>query len=113
MSFPVLDDKGYFGIINRVDLVQLMLHPELFQLEGEEPTEDVIKFHKIHTDKLHEDEERILRDVKETEGNENQVLHLIPYTNRSSIALPDTFSLHRAYLLLRLDCKAIRACFAK
>ena len=61
MSFPVLDDKGYFGIINRVDLVQLMLHPELFQLEGEEPTEDIIKFHKIHTDKLHEDEERILR----------------------------------------------------
>lgn len=101
MSFPVLDDKGYSGIINRIDLVQLFLHPEIFQMEGEEPIAEVLKFHRIHTDKLHEEEQKIVTEIKQREGNENQFIHLLPYTNRSSIALPDTFSLHRAYLLLR------------
>ena len=32
MSFPVCDEKGYCGIINRIDLVQLLLHPEIFQI---------------------------------------------------------------------------------
>jgi CBS domain-containing protein len=34
MSFPVLDDKGYCGTINRIDLIQLLQHRELFQLPG-------------------------------------------------------------------------------
>jgi len=99
MSFPVLDDKGYCGTINRIDLIQLLQHRELFQLPDEPQRTDVLKFHSVHTDKVHDDEDLILDSAIEHGSEKN--LYILPYTNRSSIALPDSFSLHRAYLLLR------------
>jgi chloride channel 7 len=99
MSFPVVDDKGFCGVINRIDLTNLLQYPEVFRKRTDPPPDELIKYHSIHTDKIPEEENDILHAAKNTD--ENLYIHLLPYTNRSSVALPDNFSLHRAYLLLR------------
>ena len=51
MSFPVVDDKGFCGVINRIDLTNLLQYPEVFRKRTDPPPDELIKYHSIHTDK--------------------------------------------------------------
>jgi hypothetical protein len=82
-------------------LSNVYIFDPLILLKTETKTETILKFHRIHSDKLHEEEPKILTETAGTDCNHDKIIHLLPYTNRSSVALPETFSLHRAYLLLR------------
>ena len=113
MSFPVVDDKGFCGVINRIDLTNLLQYPEVFRKRTDPPPDELIKYHSIHTDKdrfdnlyhicinyaaycmhnmlswvfkpskIPEEENDILHAAKNTD--ENLFIHLLPYTNRSSV----------------------------
>ena len=50
MSFPVVDDKGFCGVINRIDLTNLLQYPEVFRKRTDPPPDELIKYHSIHTD---------------------------------------------------------------
>lgn len=53
MSFPVVDDRGFCGVINRIDLTNLLQFPEQFRKLNDPPNEEeIIKFHAVHTDKV-------------------------------------------------------------
>ena len=53
MSFPVVDDRGFCGVINRIDLTNLLQFPEQFRKKEDPPNdEQIVKFHAVHTDKV-------------------------------------------------------------
>lgn len=53
MSFPVVDDRGFCGVINRIDLTNLLQFPEQFRKKDDPPNEEqIVKFHAVHTDKV-------------------------------------------------------------
>ena len=47
----MVDDKGFCGVINRIDLTNLLQYPEVFRKRTDPPPDELIKYHSIHTDK--------------------------------------------------------------
>lgn len=49
----MVDDRGFCGVINRIDLTNLLQFPEQFRKLNDPPNEEeIIKFHAVHTDKV-------------------------------------------------------------
>ena len=91
MSFPVVDDKGFCGVINRIDLTNLLQYPEVFRKRTDPPPDELIKYHSIHTDKDRFDNLKSIR----YEGLKLQTLYNILYIIRA-ICFPG-FSNHQRF----------------
>ncbi|XP_048253453.1 chloride channel protein C-like [Haliotis rufescens] len=110
-GYPVvkMDRHGqeiFYGLITRLELIVLLMHEEMFQGNDEaEPHEEVklVNYEKLMLEKLSNPKVTFdtLQKYINEEDYKQRYINLSPYINQSSFTVPEKFSLHRTYIVLR------------
>nr|XP_009858717.1 chloride channel protein C-like [Ciona intestinalis] len=107
-GFPVIKDTSQgpvlCGLITRLELCMLLQHNEIFVDSPDGSTAgQALHYQTIHVDRLLRSKETYKRieNIFKHETEREQYLDLSPYYNQSCVSLPETFSLHRTYIIFR------------
>lgn len=102
------EENKFLGIITRIELEILLLNEQLFETgEAEpdlEPEVNPLDYQKLQLIEKVKDANRLEELVESYAENpmyDNIYINLGPYVNHSAASIPESFSLHRTYIIFR------------
>nr|XP_039274350.1 chloride transport protein 6-like [Styela clava] len=109
---PMSNSSGapvYYGIITRLELLMLLQNSDIFVNTSKEIAADnrgvksQLDYQKVHIDRLLNGKQvyQVLEKYLKDGNMADMSIDLTPYLNRSCPTIPDTFSLHRTYIIFR------------